>query len=842
MDLPIYEIEEELVQAFGSQRRLIIEAPTGSGKSTQIPQMLVDHGLAGSGQVVLLQPRRLAARLLAVRVAQERQCAVGEEVGYHVRFEQCAGPSTRIKYVTEGIILRQMIQDPKLSGVSVLIFDEFHERHLYGDLTLAQARALQENERPDLRLIVMSATLDAGRLESYLRPCGMLRSAGRMFPVEIEFAAHRSGPQGAPVWERAAEAFERHVREGGTGDVLIFMPGSYEIQQTLGSLRQLRATDEYLLLPLHGELPPREQDAAVARQDRPKVVVSTNVAETSVTIDGVKLVIDSGQARIARHDPHRGINTLWIERISQASADQRAGRAGRTAAGRCMRLWTAQEHAERAVQEMPEIRRLDLAEAVLTLKAAGIHDLRQFHWLEPPTEISLNSAEGLLTDLGALDRGGRISELGQRMLAFPVHPRYARMLVAAKEYGCVYQAALIAALTQGRELLIRNPGKAAQNLREDLLGHEAASDFWILMRAWSYAAKNGFRTDACRRLGIHAQTARQVRPLLDHFLRIAERQGLETQPQSISDTALQKCILSGFSDRVARRLDAGTLRCELVHQRRGVLARESVVQASPWLVATEVQEIEAADQSVNTRLTLATAVEVDWLRELYPEDFGSTLRVWYDRTAKRVYAEDQDCFRGLALSARRKEPPAGEASRILAEEVQAGRLTLKQWDHSVDQWILRLNLLSRTSPELELPSIDGEARRHLIEQVCSGALSYKEIKDREVKGVVRSWLSQAQQSLLDEHVPERVLLSNGRALKVHYVEDGPPIIAVRIQELFGVTAIPQLGRGRVPLVVQVLAPNMRPVQITQDLASFWRDHYPGIKQELQRKYPKHEWR
>ena len=841
--LPIYEIESELIARFGSERRLIIQAPTGSGKSTQIPQILVDRGLAGEGQIVILQPRRLAARLLAARVARERGCALGGEVGYQIRFEQCAGPATRIKYVTEGILLRQMLEDPGLHGAGVLIFDEFHERHLYGDLTLAQAIALQERERPDLGIIVMSATLDAGLVEAYLRPCAVLRSEGRTFPVAIEFATHRSGPQSAPVWERAVEAFERQVQGGGTGDVLIFMPGSYEIQQTLGTLRHCRAANDYVLLPLHGELPPREQDAAVARQDRPKVVVSTNVAETSVTIDGVQLVIDSGQARIPRYDAHRGINTLWVEKISQSSADQRAGRAGRTAPGRCVRLWTAQEHGERPVQEAPEIKRLDLSEAVLTLKAAGVTEMRRFRWLEPPEESSLSNAETLLSDLGALDGEGRINALGERMLAFPVHPRYARMLVAAEQRGCVYQAALIAALTQGRELLIRNPGKAVERLREEMFGHEAASDFWILMRAWSYAAKHEFRLEACRRVGVHAQTARQVRPLLEHFLRIAKRQGLETQPGEVADAEVQKCVLSGFSDRVARRLDVGTLRCELVHHRRGLLARESVVQQSELLVVAEVREVEGADRGVSTRLTLATAIEPDWLREMYPADFSSGVKVAYDTSAKRVYAEEQVCFRGLTLSARRVEPPPAEAAaRILKDEVLSGRLTLKGWDHGVDQWILRLNWLSRACPELELPPVDDEARGHLIEQICAGAVSYREIKDREVKAVVRSWLSTAQRTMVDEHAPERVSLSNGRSCKVNYVTDNAPFVAVRIQDLYGVTAAPRLALGRVPVVVQVLAPNMRPVQITQDLAGFWLEHYPKAKQELQRKYPKHEWR
>jgi ATP-dependent helicase HrpB len=678
------------------------------------------------------------------------------------------------------------------------------------------------------------------------------------------------------VWEQVADAFSRYVLSGGPGDVLVFMPGGFEIAQTIEAIRRTDEAKGFILLPLHGELSPQDQDAAVARYGQRKVVVSTNVAETSLTIDGVRLVVDSGLARIPRHDPYRGINTLFIEKISQASADQRSGRAGRTAPGTCLRLWSREEHTHRPAQELPEIKRLDLAEVVLTLKAAGVDDLRNFRWLEAPDARSLEHAEELLTDLGALkpvapaslpaDSGGipaaegdagqgrpadsqagmpasQITPVGRKMLAFPVHPRYARMLLAAQEYGCVHQAALVAALTQGRDLLLRNVDRDTAALRGDVLGEKASSDFWILMRAWTYAAQNQFRLEACRRLGIHGVTARQVGPLLDHFLRIAEREGLDVKPREVKDESLQKCVLIGFSDRVAHRLDQGTLRCELVHGRRGVLARESVVQHSPLLVAAEVREVEGKDKEVNTILTLATAIEAEWLRDLFPEDMERELRVSFDSTAKRVVAAELLRFRGLALSARRVEPPPAEAAaRLLAEEVSAGRLTLRDWDHAVEQWILRLNLLSQWCPELELPALQDEDRRHLIEVICQGAFGYKEIKDREVKRVVESWLSAAQQALLQKHAPERLTLANGRTPKVSYETGQPPHIALRIQELYGVTQLPSIALGRVPVLVHILTPGMKPIQITQDLANFWREHYPRIKSELQRRYPKHEWR
>jgi ATP-dependent helicase HrpB len=869
--LPIYEIEQDIIARLKADGRLILSAPTGSGKSTQVPQMLLKHGLLNHGQVVVLQPRRLATRLLAARVAHELGVKLGEEVGYQIRFENVTSAKTKIRFVTEGVLLRQMIEDPKLRGVAALIFDEFHERHLYGDITLAQALDQQERHRPDLLIAVMSATLNAGELEKYMSECrsrgdetratsvneqrlltssltnkfrcSALASEGRTYPVEINYLPHRFGPNPPPVWELAADTFRNYVHAGGEGDVLVFMPGGFEISQTIEAIRHTSEAKGFIVLPLHGELPPRDQDAAVAQYQQRKVVVATNVAETSITIDGVRLVIDSGLARVARYDANRGINTLLIDRISQANADQRTGRAGRTAPGTCIRLWSRPEHDERAPHEMPEIRHLDLAEVVLTLKASGVDELRKFRWLEKPDEISLTHAEELLTDLGAIAQDGHITTIGRKMLAFPLHPRYARMLLAAQEYGCVYQACLVAALTQGRDLMLRNCGKDVDDAREDLLGDKASSDFWRLMRAWQFAADNQFRVDACRKLGIHAVTARQVGPLLEQFLRIAEREGLDTKPREVKDEALQKCILIGFSDRVTRRLDEGTLRCELVHNRRGVLARESVVQHSPLFVPAEIREIEGRGGEVNTILSLGTAIETEWLRELFPDDLKSDLHVQFDAQQKRVLAAEMLRFRGLALAAKRIDPPpADAAARILADEILAGRLLLPNWDHHVEQWLARLQLLCQQCPDLQLPAITDDDKKSIIEQLCHGAVSYKDIKEREVKPIVMSWLSHTQRELLDKHAPERLKLPNDRTPKVNYENGKSPFISLRIQELYDVNQTPKVAMGRVPVTVHILTPGMKPIQVTQDLANFWREHYPKIKSELQRKYPKHFWR
>ncbi|MEO5856275.1 MAG: ATP-dependent helicase HrpB [Chthoniobacterales bacterium] len=838
--LPIYELEHAIVSELQARARLILQAPTGSGKSTQVPQMLLDHGLLGDGEVVILQPRRLAARLLATRVASERKGGLGDEVGYQIRFENVVSKRTRIRFVTEGILLRQLMQDPELRRVSAILFDEFHERHLYGDITLARALRLQETTRPDLKIVVMSATIDAGMLEKFLEPCRRLTSSGRQHPVTVEYLERPVRADDYAVWDLAADELAR-VARNTEGDALIFMPGKYEITRTLAAIRASRVSDQFVALPLYGELTPAEQDAALASYGKRKAIVATNVAETSLTIEGVRVVIDGGLARIARFDPRRGINTLLVEKISRASAEQRTGRAGRTAPGFCLRLWTEREHLERAAQELPEVKRLDLAEVVLTLKASGVEKVAEFRWLEPPEPRALERAEQLLGDLGAV-MDGAITPLGRRMLAFPVHPRYARMLLAAEEHGCVRAIALIAAVTQGRNLLRRAAGKQAREDRDDLLGADDDSDLFILTRAFRFAEKSHFDPRRCAQLSVNAAAAREAAQLWEQFIAIARDEGLRVEASEPAPGAIARCVLAGFPDQVAVRLDEGTLRCALVHGRRGVLARESVVHRARLLVATEIREIEDSAQERQVLLTLATRIEEAWLRELFPEAFRESVEVTWDAAARRVVGRRQTSFHDLVLRHDTTEAPAAEAGALLARQVAAGTCPLKNWDNAVEQWILRVNWIAASAPELELPAISEEDELLLIEQVCSGAVSYKEIKDRAVWPAVKSWLSSAQQGLVDQYAPERIALPNGRKAKVIYSASGPPAVAVRIQDLYGVERNLTIGPGRQPLVIQVLAPNHRPIQITSDLEGFWREAYPRVKKELQRKYPKHEWR
>ena len=835
--LPIYDLDEEIIAALRNGNRLVLEAPTGSGKSTQVPQILLDGGLLGNGRCVILQPRRLAARMLAARVASERGMKLGGEVGYQIRLDNVSSRDTRLLFVTEGILLRQMLADPELRGVSAIIFDEFHERHLHGDISLARALDLQETIRPDLKIIVMSATLDGAELAGYLGNASFLKSEGRVHPVEVLHLPHE--PREDPVWEIATDAVAEHF-EDTPGNILVFMPGSYEIQRTIREL-QSRLGSRCAVLPLHGELPVAEQDKAVNRGGGRKIIVSTNVAETSLTIDGITLVIDSGLARISRHDANRGINTLFIEKISAASAAQRAGRAGRTAPGVCVRLWTERDHQRRPLRELPEIKRLDLAETILSLKAAGVEDLKTFRWIEPPDMAALNRAEVLLRDLGGLDDAGAITAVGRRMLNFPLHPRYARMLLAAEELGCVRAAALIAAITQTRSMLLK-VDKRIEEERLEIFGG-GTSDFLVLMRVFEWARSRDFRMNECRSLGIHSDSARQVGKLFEQFLDIAHAEALLIEEAPPSDEAIARCVLAGFADQVAVRKNPGTLVCDIVRGRRGLLSRQSVASEARFLVAAEIAEIEGRDGDARVLLSLATGIEEAWLREMFPADFTERAEHFFDKSQNRAVVRREKVFRDLVLENRDRDAESGPAaSSCLADEVLAGNLRLNGWDDSVEQWIHRVNFLARLCPEQGLPVLGNDERHHIILLVCDGATCYRDIKDAPVLPHAKSLLSHAQQQFVEKQAPERLELPAGRRAKITYSDTTDPILASRIQDFYGVQGELKIALGRHALTLHVLAPSHRPVQVTKNLQSFWAETYPQLKNQLQRQYPKHEWR
>ena len=850
--LPIYSIRAALEKALaGGMRRFVLEAPTGSGKSTQVPKMLADFSSAAgvAGQIVILQPRRVAARMLAKRVAWERGAKLGGEVGYQVRFERVYGRDTRIVFVTEGVLLRRMLEDPELKGVGAILFDEFHERHIYSDVTLAEALVLQKTRRPDLVLGAMSATLDGAALEEFLKPCARLRCEGRTFPVEIRYA----GMPGAnvrdevPVWDRAAEECADILRETPTGDVLIFMPGAYEIRRTMDALEGRAAAKGCAILPLHGELTPEAQDAAVEPTDKRKIVVATNVAETSLTIDGVRYVIDCGLAKIPSYDPNRGINTILTKKISRASADQRAGRAGRTAPGVAVRLWTKNDNERRAEREEAEVKRLDLSEIALFLKVAGVADVAAFPWFEKPEEKSLARALDLLADLGALDRAGNLTPTGRRMAAFPLHPRFARMLLEGERLGCLGTTALVAALSQDRGIVLPLDNRAERDAREDffskIVPDLTTSDFFMDVAALTAAVNSRFDMGFCRKWGIHATGARTAARLYEQLCGAAKGAGLLPEDKlggAELFTAVRKAVLAGFSDQLALRSDVATRRCSLVHNRRGELRKESVVEAK-LLVAAEIEERNLRGD-VGVLLSRNTAVEEEWLREMFPEDFSTRRAPVFDEAQRRVLLRSRKCFRDLVLEdVQSGEPTPDEAAPLLAAEVVAGRLVLKEWNDDVEKWIARCNFVAKHFPDYGIAPIGPAERQTIMEEVCYGAIGYKDIKDRPVMPHLKEWLSAGQAPLLDKCAPERVALPRGINARIRYEADGRAFLAATVQQLYDAPGQILLG-GRVPVVFEILAPNRRPVQVTSDLAAFWKGAYEDVKKQLRGRYPRHEWR
>lgn len=837
--LPIYEIEGRLVAALRDSNRLVLEAPTGSGKSTQVPQMLLDQQLLGSGEVVVLQPRRVAARMLARRVAHERGGRVGDEVGYQVRFENHVSRATRIRYVTEGVLLRQILSDPELRGVSAILFDEFHERHFFGDITLARALQVQRETRPDLRLLVMSATLDGERIAEFLGGCARLSSEGRTFPVEVRYAPPRERQKGE-IWDHIARTYADHLKSGGdTGDALIFLPGAFEIRKTIEAFQRQGWAKYVDILPLHGELSPRDQDRAVSPGSRPKIVVATNVAETSLTIDGVTLVIDSGLARMSDFDTRRGISTLTIQKISRASADQRAGRAGRTAPGVCIRLWSEADHGQRQAQTIPEIHRMDLTEVILTLLVSGVDDIDSFEWFEKPDAAALARAWRLLKDLGALDRDtGALTRLGRHLAKFPVTPRYARALVEASKLGCFVDMCEIVAMTQGKPIFVRRKQQGGDLTREDFIHPGDQSDFQPMLRALTSARDFGFNADRCAPLGIHAGAAREI----DQLAKLLERSAPGVQHSTASlDDELARCLLSGFPDQVARRLNRSNRACEVVGGRRGRLSDESAVDDSDLVVAAEIVEIEGRE--LNVLLNLNTAITREQLLALFPEDFRAGASAEWDARERRVQALDVVKFRDLILESKPSQNPNQEqAAEILAREVVAGNLVLKNWDRAVEQWIARLSTLANAMPELELPTFSDEDKLALIEQICLGALSYKQIKEREVWPELKKFLAPHQRPLLDQLVPTQIQLANGRSARIRFEIGNKPMLSARLQHLYDIEKTPSLAGGRIPLRIEILAPNQRPVQITEDLPGFWKNSYEQVRKDLKGRYPKHEWR
>jgi ATP-dependent RNA helicase HrpB len=836
--LPIDPLLPEIVRCLTRGTRLVLRAPPGAGKTTRVPAALLDAGLAGLKHLVVLEPRRIAARAAAAFVAAERGSAVGGEVGYRVRFEQQGGDATRLWFLTEGILGRQLLRDPFLEAVGLVVLDEFHERHLQGDVALAVIRELQETVRPDLKLVVMSATLDTERLAAYLDDCPILTAAGRAYPVDIEYAAEAGDHPLAARIVRALQRLLTGPADDG-GDVLVFLPGAAEIRRTAEALEPLAAAHHLAIVLLHGDLPLEAQQQAIRRGPRRKVVLSTNVAESALTIDGVTAVIDSGLAREARVDTRHGINALRVVPISRAAADQRAGRAGRTAPGRCVRLWPAAEHAHRREHEVPEILRLDLSATVLELRAWGLRDARSFHWLDPPSAAVLERAEQLLLQLGAIDAAqGSVTAVGRRMLGVSVAPRLARILVEADEQGCPAAGALLAALASERDICLEQRAFGAGAQARWPAG---PSDLLLRMQLFREAEQRHFGADACRALGLDVRAVRAVeRARRQLRSALAGRRGDSAVHDLVDEETLLRCTLAGFPDRVVRRRASGSPRGVMVGGTGVVLDPSSIVREAELFVAVEVDAGPRRALS-ESRVRVASAVRREWLA-MFPGALHVEREVVFDAARERVVERRRERFADLVLDETvQLDVDRWRAGEVLAEAARRDPARALQFTAAAQHWLRRVQFVQRWMPDAGFPADIDAWLAGLVADWCAGRRSFAELRAVDVLGALRAALTPVQQRALDRDAPDSYQLPSGRATPVLYEDGKPPAVAARIQEIFGLRRTPRLAAGRVALVFHLLAPNQRPVQITDDLESFWRSTYPEVRKVLRGRYPKHAW-
>jgi ATP-dependent helicase HrpB len=842
--LPIDPLLPEVVASLRRTPSLVVEAPPGAGKTTRVPRALLEAGLSGPGEVLVLEPRRLAARMAARRVAEEMGERAGQTVGYQVRFEDVSGPSTRLRFLTEALLTRRLLSAPGLDGVGAVVLDEFHERHLHGDLALALLRRLQRGARPDLRIVVMSATLDAGPVARFLG-APSLRSEGRAYPVEVEYLTPEEAARPeVRLEQRVSAAVRRLLAAEPEGDVLVFLPGAAEIRrcrEALAPLAEGRALD---LLPLHGDLPPEEQDRAVRPSPRRKVILSTNVAESSVTIDGVAAVVDSGLARIASHSPWSGLPRLELRKVSRASAAQRAGRAGRTRAGRCLRLYTRGDLEARPEFEAPEVAREDLAETFLLLAVLGVEGLE---WLEAPPPAPAEAARALLVRLGALEPGGAATVLGRRLADLPLHPRLARLVAEAASRGQGPGGALLAALLGERDVRERwERGRGAPPT--------GPSDLLELASLVEEAARARFAPERLRSLGLAPGPVQAVERARRQIERLARRTATPTPTATATPTststglppeeeALLYATLAAYPDRVARRRAPGSDEVLLCGGGSARLAPESVVREAAVLVAVDAEERRGERGRPGGALVrIASLATQEMLLELFPSSLRFEEQLLWNAEAERVDAVDRLLYQDLVLEesrASRLDP--GRAAALLREQALARGPAAFAAEGALERLLSRSAFAARFAGEA-LPALTLEDARGALSELCAGRRSFAELREAGLVAAVLARLPPAARPLLERLAPERIALPGGRSVEVHYPAGGEaPWIESRLQDFFGLAQGPSLAGGRVPVVLHLLAPSRRPVQVTTDLAGFWERHYPAVRRELMRRYPRHAW-
>jgi len=817
--LPIDPILPELLRTVSASPNTVLHAPPGAGKTTRVPLALLDLPDPAGGRIVMLEPRRLAAVHAAHRMAFCLGEEAGETVGYAMRFERRVSPRTRIEVVTEGILTRRLQRDPCLEGISLVIFDEFHERGLHADLALAFCLEVQREVRPDLKILVMSATLDCAPVATLLGNAPIVTSEGRSFPVEVRYQEEQGH---ARLPERMAAAVRRALAETG-GDILAFLPGSGEIRACCEILRRDARDPSPSILPLYGDLPFEEQERAMLPGPERKVVLATNIAETSLTIEGVRTVIDSGLSRTLRHDPSSGMNRLVTLRESRASAEQRTGRGGRIGPGICYRLFGRHTFNAMTPFSPPEILVSDLSSLVLELAVWGAADPASLSWLDPPPGAAVAAARNLLRGLGALDGEGRPTGSGRRMAELPLHPRLARLLLRGGELGMEGTAVRLAALLSERDIFRSAPGEIAPLCESDLAERmEALTD----------------RRERDRRLQDGA--ARAVERTAGQLARITGF-GKNMAPGAADPEGMARLLLAAYPDRVARLREEGSGGYLLANGRGARLSPRSGVRRAPFLLAVQVDAGGGGEAVIHQGCVLT--------EELIRGECGSGIvaerRVVWDQSRERIVAWEEECLGAVPLVRKGTAASDEEALPLLVKIIRDSGMEILPWGREARRFLARARLMRRTFPEEEWPDLNGESLAATLPQwlgpFLRGVRSRKDLEGVNILPAFKALFTREQLRRLEERAPLQVTAPSGNRIEIDYLAGDEPVLAVKLQEMFGLADTPRIAEGRVSLLLHLLSPAGRPVQVTRDLRNFWHSGYGEVKRELKGRYPKHPW-
>ena len=792
-------------------------APPGAGKTTRAPLSLLDEPWLSGRKIVVLEPRRLAARAAARRMAHLLGEPVGETVGYRVRLESRVGRRTRIEVVTEGILTRWIQRDPELSGVGLVIFDEFHERGLQADLGLAFCLESRSVFREDLRILVMSATLAGEPVARLMGDAPVIESHGKSFPVETRYLPP-DGPapqRGKRMEGQVADAVARAVA-GEAGSVLVFLPGAGEIRRTAAWLEDRLSGSDIAVAPLYGNLPPAAQDRAIrpAEPGHRKIVLATSIAETSLTIEGIRVVVDSGWMRVPRFSPGTGMSRLETVRVSKASADQRRGRAGRLSPGICYRLWSEAEHQGFMDHSVPEILSADLAPLALEMAAWGVSEPDGLDWLDPPPEAAFRSARGLLHRLGVLDDSGIITAHGREMAWLGLHPRLAHMLLAGREWGRTRLACELAAILEERDILYFPAGAKDADIR--------------------------LRIEAVRKGGLN-----RIRAQADRWEKMLTSPGPEKTPadnEENPDHDAGALLACAYPDRVGRRRSSGDLRFQLSGGRGARFIDLEPLAAEEYIVAAELD-----GAGTDARIHLAAPVHLEDLAARLPGHFNEIAVIRWNPRTEAVDARIEERFGELVLRNHPLETPHPEKiAAAMLEGIRRMGLAALPWDRRLNNWRARVMFLRRADAGgLDWPDLSDEGLMERLADWLSpflgGVTRKNQLHRLDLKGALAAMLSWPHRKALDDLAPTHIIVPSGSKIPVDYASGETPVLAVRLQEMFGAVDTPRIAGGKVPLLLHLLSPAGRPLQITQDLGGFWAGSYEGVKKEMKGRYPKHHW-